>query len=97
MNHVFRNMTLILCASGLLGGCGHRNLTEESVRKFVDAADQAFTKGNVVAICEARTDDFVLTATEFALAENRIVADYAEAQRVAAEREAAHELLKGTT
>lgn len=97
MNQVFRNMTLILCACGLLAGCGHKKLTEESVRKFVDAADEAFTKGKVTAICDARSDDFMLTVTEFALAENRIVADYAEAQRVAAEREAAHELVKGKT
>lgn len=97
MSSALRKIALTLCACGLLAGCGHKQLTEALVRKFVDGADQAFTKGNVVAICESRSEDFVLTVTEFALAGNRIVADYAQAQQVAAEREAAHELVQGKT
>jgi len=97
MSSIFPKMTLILCVFSLLPGCGHKRLTETSVREFVDAADEAFKKGNVTAICDSRSSDFVLTVTEFALAENRIVADYAEAQRIVAEREAAHELIQGKT
>jgi hypothetical protein len=63
----------------------------------VDTADEAFLKGKVAAICDARSRNFVLTVTEFDLAPNRIVADFAEAQQIVAEREAAHELIAGKT
>jgi hypothetical protein len=92
-----RNAALLLCACALVAGCGQKHLTEASVRKFVDAADEAFTKGSADLICRARSDDFILTVTEFDLAPNRIVADFAQARRIAAEREAAHEVITGKT
>ena len=95
MSGVFRNALIILCVCSVLPGCGRKHLTEASVRDFVDAADEAFTKGNADAICRARSHDFLLTDTEFAPAGDRIVADFAEARRIAAEREAAHELIIG--
>jgi hypothetical protein len=80
-----------------LAACGHKGLTEASVHKFVDAADEAYVKGRAGAVCDARSRDFVLTATEFDLAPNRVVADFAEAQQIVADREAAHELIAGKT
>jgi hypothetical protein len=97
MSGVFRNAIILLCACGLLAACGRKQLTEASVRQFVDAADEAFVKGKSGAICNARSRNFVLTVTEFDLAPNRIVADFAEAQQIVAEREAAHELITGKT
>jgi hypothetical protein len=95
LNQALRGATIVLSACALLCGCGQKRLTEASVRKFVDAADEAFTRGNADAICSARSDDFVLTATEFALAGERIVLNVAEAEKIAAERQDAHELIEG--
>jgi hypothetical protein len=97
MSAVLRNAIILLCACGSLAACGHKRLTEASVRDLVDAADEAFVKGKAGAICDARSRNFVLTTTEFDLAPGRIVADLAEAQQVVAEREAAHELIAGKT
>jgi hypothetical protein len=96
MSGVLRNATILLCA-WLLAACGHKQLTEASVHKFVDAADEAYVKGRAGAVCDARSRNFVLTVTEFDLAPNRIVADFAEAQQIVAERDAAHELITGKT
>ena len=97
MKKILRGATIVLCVCALLPGCGQKRLTEDSVRKFVDAADEAFTHGNAGAICRARSDDFALTATEFELAGERIVSGAAEAEKIAAERQDAHELNEGKT
>ena len=96
MSGVLRNTITLLCLWPLVA-CGHKGLTEASVHKFIDAADEAYVKGRAGAVCDARSRDFVLTATEFDLAPNRVVADFAAAQQVVAEREAAHELIAGKT
>ncbi len=88
---------MALCACALFTGCGQKRLTEDSVRRFVDAADDAFIHGNADAICRARSNEFVLTATEFALAGDRIVSGAAEAEKIAAERQEAHEPIAGKT
>jgi hypothetical protein len=97
MSGVWRSAIILLCVCGTLTACGHKKLTEASVRQLVDSADAAFIKGKAAAICDARSRNFVLTVTEFDLAPNRVVADFDEAQQIVAEREAAHELITGRT
>jgi len=78
----------MLCVA--LSACSQQ-LTERSVSKFIDAADQDFLDGNAAALCVKRGKDFLLTASNFDLTRDKIVADLAAAEAVAAEREAAGE------
>jgi len=87
----------VLCAAQLLVACAPEQLTEQSVRKFVDAADQAFLKGNARQVCEMRSSAFVLSATEFKPAHDRMVSGLDEAMKIAEQRKEAGELLSGKT
>lgn len=90
-----------ICRSALCGwlllltACDGKILSTRSVTEFVDAADQAFLRGDAVAICDARAATFVMQATDFKLAGNQRVAGFAEAEEIAAKRQADGELLGG--
>ena len=63
-----------------LSACSHE-LSERSVREFVDDADHAYLAGHAADICDMRSDDFKFVGTMFKLAEGHTVADLAEALR----------------
>ena len=79
----------------LLTACGGNTLSTRSVTEFVDAADQAFLRGDALAVCAARGATFAMHATEFKLAGNQKVSSFDEAQEIASKRQAAGELLGG--
>jgi hypothetical protein len=88
----------IACAAMLQVVCGCRGaMTEHTVRKFIDAADQAFVAGRASDICRMRSDDFKLTATTFKLAAGQIVAGLAEAEAIEEQRHDDGERLSGET
>jgi len=76
----------LFVASGLLGGCS-KELTEHTVKEFIDDADHAFLTGHAADICDMRSDDFKFTGSSFKLAEGHTVSDLNEAVRVQSERE----------
>lgn len=71
-----------------LGGCS-AELSTDGVRDLFDAADRAFLKGDVNAVCDLRTADFRLDSTYFELARGQTVADRAEADAIEADAAAA--------
>ena len=77
-----------------LAGCSDA-LTEKSVTRFVDAADEAFLKGRSSDVCDMRSNGFRLESTEFELAGRKIVSGLAEAEAIAAQRQEAGELNQG--
>jgi len=81
--HHRQRLTALLIGGIALGGCSHR-LDEARVQAFVDAADQAFLKGDAAGICGARAEDFRLEATSFELAKGRTVESLAEAENIEA-------------
>ena len=90
-------LSLSLFATGaLLAGCSHK-LDESRVRAFVDAADEAFLKGNSTHICAMRTEDFRLEATSFELAKGQVMDSLADAESYDAERPATGSRLEGKT
>jgi hypothetical protein len=78
----------------VFAGCSSK-LTEERVRNFVDAADQAFREGRAQDICSSRDRSFTLSGSAFRLAEGKVVASLAEAEAIEAERHAAGDRLRG--
>lgn len=77
-------------ASLTLTGC-RAELSVDGVRDLFDAADRAYLKGDVNAVCDLRTENFVLESTAFDLAHGRTVADRAEADAIEADAAAAGE------
>jgi hypothetical protein len=86
-------MRFLLLLVVFLCGCT-KELTEESVRMFVESADQAFLEGHARDVCDMRSDGFRLEATEFSLTKT-IVADLAEAEAVAATQQQRNGLFEG--
>jgi hypothetical protein len=75
--------TACISLSLTLAGCSS-NLDTDSVRAFIDAADQAFLDGHSADICRMRADDFTLSASEFELAKGKIVRSQSEAEAIEA-------------
>jgi hypothetical protein len=85
-----------MCVTLALSGCSHK-LDEQRVREFVDAADQAFLKGNAPQICRIRAADFRLESTGFELAKGKIVDSLADAEEIDAQSSLAGSQLAGKT
>jgi hypothetical protein len=85
----------LLLAALLAAGCGS-SLSEQSVREFVDGADQAMLEGRTHEICAARSDDFTLVATEFRLAEGQLAAGQQQAEDIEAARAEGGQRLAGS-
>jgi|SRR5579872_4386541 len=90
-----RALTCSLALS-FLAGCGGK-LTERSVRNFVAEADRAFLKGRTSDICNMRSADFKLTATQFKLAQGHTVSGLAAAEAFEEQRHTAGQRLSSET
>jgi hypothetical protein len=80
--------------AALGAGCS-ADLTESSVRRFIDAADRAYLDGRAGEVCAMRAEEFQLEYTEFDLSGSQVVSSAAEAESIAAQRQDAGELIEG--